>query len=850
MKLIIDGKRIEADGGKTILDVARGNDIFIPALCDHPILKPFGGCRLCIVEIQGRRGFAPSCSTYIEDGMVVKSDTPQLRRMRKEILGLILSEHPDACLVCTEKESCDEYKSTIRKVGEVTGCVLCPNNGRCDLQDVVEAVKVDRVDYPSVYRNFEVKKNDPFFDRNYNLCILCGRCVRVCHELRGASTVHFVNRGSDALISTVLDRPLHESGCQFCGACVDVCPTGALTERAIKYEPLPDGSAMTLCPLCGMGCELEVMLKGDRILNTRPSEKGAVNWGQACVKGRFLVRDTVYSPRRIVQPMIRRKKELEAVSWEEALDFVAHKIKTYKGSEVGLITSPQLSCEDYFVGEKFAQKVLKTKNVAVATGNTPLDSLLSLSQKNGMKPSFNFKKEDISHSGVIFLAGTDLAVSHPLLWLEVLKAVRNGANLVVASPFELVGIRHAAVWLQVNPGSEDQLFLYLSKVFMEEEDDGGKNLEGYESFKKTLTKLKLSKVTEDTGVDENKLLQAAELLMQGKSCFISGMGLTQSPWENRNMAALWNLALLCKGQLIPLGLENNYRGAFGFVRNGPGKIKNVSQIIQETRKGQIKALYLVGSVPIDKKESPNFLVVQNSHMNEIAERADAVFPATTFAETEGLVVNVEGRVQMFRQVIPPLGEAKPDWWILSRLAKQLRHKDFDYKRPQDILKELKKSVPMFAKISAAGLKKGKTQYVDEGQKGKAKYWPLKSRDRTPNVGKKFPFTLWVDYNLDSYRNCVLSREIKGFEIVRNSRWIRLNPEDAKSHKLKEGEVIFVESPAGKFKGVVKISEAVPKGTVGASFLWSEEPDFSLARIVSFQEEGFRFPLPVRIRRGK
>lgn len=850
MKLIIDGKRIEADGGKTILNVARENDIFIPALCDHPILKPFGGCRLCIVEIQGRRGFAPSCSTYIEDGMEVKSDSPQLRRMRKEILGLILTEHPDACLVCTEKKSCDEYKSTIRKVGEVTGCVLCPNNGRCDLQDVVEAVQVDKVDFPSVYRNFEVKKNDPFFDRNYNLCILCGRCVRVCHELRGASTVHFVNRGSDAVIGTVLDRPLHESGCQFCGACVDVCPTGALTERAIKYEPLPDGSAKTLCPLCGMGCELEVMLKGDRILNTRPSEKGAVNWGQACVKGRFLVKDTVYSPRRIAQPMIRRKKELEEVSWEEALDFVAHKIKTYKGSEVGLVTSPQLSCEDYFVAEKFARKVLKTKNVAVATGITPLDSLSSLAQKNGIKPSFNIKKEDISQAEVIFLAGTDLAVSHPLLWLEVLKAVRNGAKLLVASPYELVGNRHAAVWLQMKPGSEDLLFLYLSKVILEEGDAGGKNLEGYESFEKTLDKLKLSKVAEETGVDEHDLSQAAEFLMQGKSCFISGMGLTQSPWENRNMAALWNLVLQCKGLLIPLGLENNSRGAFEFKRNGSGRIKNVSRIIQDTRKGQIRAMYLIGSAPLDNKERPDFLVVQDSHMNEIAERADAVFPATTFAEAEGTVVNVEGRVQMFEQVIQPLGEARPDWWILSRLATKLRHKDFDYRKPQDILKELKKSVPAFARISAASLKKGKIQFVGEGEKGKQKFLPLKSRDWTPNMGKKFPFTLWADYSLDCYRNLVLSREIKGFEIARNSRWIRLNPEDAKSQKCNEGDIIVVESPAGKFKGVVKVSEAVPKGTVGASFLWSEEPEFSLARLVSSQGEDPRFPLPVRIRRGK
>ena len=829
MKLTIDGKKIEAEGKKSILDVARENDIYIPALCDHPILGPFSGCRLCIVEIQGRRGFAPSCSTYIEDGMEVKSDTPQLRKTRKEILGLILSEHPDACLICAEKQNCDEYKSTIRKVGEVTGCVLCPNNGRCDLQDVVEAVQIDKVDFPSVYRDFEVKKNDPFFDRNYNLCILCGRCVRVCYELRGASTVHFVNRGSESVIGTVLDRPLHESGCQFCGACVDVCPTGALTERAIKYEPLPDGSAKTICPLCGMGCELEVMLNNGRILNAKASEKGAVNQGQACVKGRFLIKDVVYSPRRILQPMIRRKKELEEVSWEEALDFVTQKIKTYKGNEIGFVTSPQLSCEDNVIAEKFAQEVVKTKNVGITTGFTPLDSLWHLAQKNGIKPSFNFKKEDISRAKVIFLTGTDLAVSHPILWLEVLKAVRNGTKLLVASPFEVVGNMYASSWLPNKPGSENLLFRYLSKVILKEGDARGHDLEGYESFRRSLDKLNLSKATEDTAIDEQSLHQAADKLMQSEPCFIAGKGLTPFSGENKNIAALWNLSLLCKSQLIPLGLESNYRGVFEIQRYNLRKTKLLSQIIQDTQEGQIKALYVIGSIPLDKKTKTEFLVVQDSYMNEVAERADVVLPAATFAETEGTVVNVEGRIQNFSRVIQPIGEAKPDWWILSQLAKKWGKRNFAYKKSQDILKELKKTIPAFARISPTNANKKKALFVKEGEGGKPKFVLLKSRNNVSNGGKKFPLILCTDYNLDTYRNLVLSREIKGFEIVRNARWIKLNPEDAKSLKLKDGESIVVESATGKRNGVAKITEAVPKGTVRASFL---------------------IPLPVKIKRGK
>ncbi len=849
MKLIIDGKRVEAEGKKSILDVARDNDIFIPALCDHPLLEPFGGCRLCLVEIQGRRGFAPSCCTYAEEGMEVKSDSFQLRKMRQEILGLILTEHPDACLICTEKKNCDEYKSTIRKVGEVTGCVLCSNNGRCKLQDVVEAVHIEKIDFPSVYRNHEVKKNDPFFDRNYNLCILCGRCVRVCHELRGASTVHFVYRGSKAVIATALDRPLHESGCQFCGACVDVCPTGSLTERAIKYEPLPDRSAKTICPLCGMGCELEVMLSGDKILNTSPSGEGAVNKGQACVKGRFLIKETVYSPRRILRPMIRRKKELKEVCWEEALDFVAQKIKIYKGSEIGIITSPQLSCEENFIAEKFAKEVVKTRNIAAATGFTPLDALSNLAKKNGIKSSFNFRGEDISKAKVIFLAGTDLAVSHPILWLEVVKAVRNGAKLLIASPFELVGNRYASLWLRTKPESEDLLFQSLSKVILKEKASGY-DLEGYESFKRVLDKLKLSKAAEETGVDENDLRQAAELLMQDKSCFILGMGSIQIPKDDRNMAALWNLSFQCNSQLLLLGLENNGRGVFELERNSSRKAISLLQLIQDTLENRIKALYMIGSVPLGKKTNTEFLVVQDSYMNEIAEQADAIFPATTFAETDGTFVNVEGRIQKFSKVIQPLGDAKSDWWILVQLAKKLKKKGFDYKKSQDILKELKGTIPGFAGIRPTSLDKGKAQFVREGKKGKSKFVPLKSRDQAPKTDKKFPYSLWADYNLDCYRSLILSQEIKGLGIVRNSRWIKLNPEDARLQKLNDGEIVTAESRAGKIKGAVKISESVPKGVVGASFSWNDIPEFSTARLVSSFGETSGFLLPVRIKRGK
>jgi len=189
MKLVLNGNEIEFEGRPTILNLARNNGVAIPSLCDHERLTPFSGCRLCLVEIEGRRGFPPSCGTYAEEGMDIKTDTPQLKKLRQQILELILSEHPSSCLICSEKQDCDDHKSTIRKVGETTGCVLCPNNGRCELQDVVESLEIKNVPFPALYRDFDVKKKDPFIDRNYNLCILCGRCVRMCHEVRGASAI-------------------------------------------------------------------------------------------------------------------------------------------------------------------------------------------------------------------------------------------------------------------------------------------------------------------------------------------------------------------------------------------------------------------------------------------------------------------------------------------------------------------------------------------------------------------------------------------------------------------------------------------------------------------------------------
>ncbi len=854
MKITIDGKTIEADGHKTILNVARDNGIYIPALCDCEGLSPFTGCRMCLVEIKGRRGYPPSCGTYVEEGMEIVTDSPKLRKLRKNILELILTEHPNACLICSEKESCDDYKATIRKVGETTGCVLCSNNRKCELQDVVNALKLEKVGFPSVYRDLEIKRGDPFFDRNYNLCILCGRCVRVCHELRGASAITFVNRGPDEVVGTVLDKPLLESGCQFCGACVDVCPTGSLAERGLKYESLPDEKVKTICPLCSMGCELDVSLKEGRILSASPSSAGTVNHGQACVKGRFLIKDVVYSSQRALYPLIKINGEFEEVSWEEALDFVAEKLKALKGKEIGLVESPQLTCEDMYVTRKFARDVLKTKNIETCALFSPLEDLSKAALKGGSSARLNFDIKDISEARTIVLAGADIVQSHPIIWLEVLKAVKNGARLIVVSPTEFLLNRFAWRWLRIRPGSESHLFGFLAKFLLNGfEEKGTPNIGGIDDFVQSLEKMRAADAFKLTGVDADSLKQVSLVLASGEpSVILFGAGLAQSPSETNNISAIRNLALLSGARLMPLASGCNDRGLYELTDSSSKGAVTKYQILRSVTEGNIKGLYLVGSAAIPKAKNLEFLVVQNSYYDEHSEKADVFLPATTFAETEGTYVNVEGRIQMLRRIIDPLGEAKPDWWILSELTRRIKVKGFGYKKPADILKEIRQVFPGFANASPSKLEKEENVFVKEEQKSAGQFTPVAFKDVAEDVSPKYPFKLILKSDPNCYRNIRLSSENRGFAILQNSRWIRMSPEDAEKLGCKNDDPLVVESSSGRMEGVLRVSEAIPQGLVESHFVWNEAPQFSGLGLVFPLSKG-HYPqksIPVKVKRGK
>jgi len=354
--LKIDGKDVEFKEGQTVLEVATDAGIYIPTLCVHKDLPNFGACRLCLVKIEGMRGFPPACTTPAKDDMVVTTEDDELRSIRRNVVELLLSEHPNACIVCDDKKLCEQYRACPMKAGQITGCQLCPNKEICDLREVVEYLGIDKVDFEFEYRDVEVERCDPFFDRDYNLCILCGRCVRVCKDIRGMGVIAFTKRGHETRINTSFGKTHLEIGCRFCGACVDVCPTGALSARGTKWHGKLDSEVQTVCGLCNINCGIVAGVKWGKLVETTPDHDSYTN-GQLCVLGRFCISGMVNHPLRIRYPQVRKDDWLIPVDWEEALGAVVEGLKKYEPREMAFIISQDVSNEAAFMMLQLAAKV-------------------------------------------------------------------------------------------------------------------------------------------------------------------------------------------------------------------------------------------------------------------------------------------------------------------------------------------------------------------------------------------------------------------------------------------------------------------------------------------------------------
>jgi predicted molibdopterin-dependent oxidoreductase YjgC len=786
-----DGRPATFPEGVTVLRAAELNGVDIPSLCSHKDLSPFGGCRLCMVEIDGVRGYPLSCTTTAEAGMKVRTDTEALREFRKEMLKLILSEHPSSCLICDESEACKSYQGTIRKTGVTTGCRFCPNDGQCELQDVIDKIGLPEMDYPILYHGFEPEHDDPFYDRDYNICILCGRCVRMCKEVRGTSVLAFTLRGSKTKIGPAFGRSHIEAGCEFCGACVDVCPTGALTDKASKWEGKPDGRQVSTCPICAIGCQVELNHKNGRLTRVRAHADPEVNDGQLCVKGRFCLPEATHHFDRAKKPMLRKGKFFREVSWEEALGRVAAELKGIDPADFAVLVSPDLTNESLFAAQKFTRECLGSPNID-STGRLELPGGLGLWSTLFSLP---ISVKDITGSEAILAVGLDSRFDFSVVGTKVRQAIDLGTKLVTVDPWDSNLARYTDDWLRPRPGAEGTVL----KLFAE-------RLAGRE--------VDPAAATAETGVDGPGLVKALAAFSGSEHLTVIIGPRVFHYGDNRDLvAALTALAGRKDTNFVPLYFGANTRGALemgAFPEIDPGGVLRedkgfgLADIASGAKRP--KVLTLAGDIPFFERPDCGFLVVQDTYLPPFD--VDVFLPAASFAEAGGTLVNVEGRVQeVVRVENPPEGAttgfARPDWKIFADLAAALDCHSMNYKTPKDVFKDIRRDHPDFP----AG-----TNRRPRRMKPIAGLPPAGRTNGKPGKGD---FVLVARPGGYRHRGIDLASKVGGLAELGLEEGFRMNPEDLAALGIEGEGGIAVTFDGGQavVSGPVRPDGECPKGVV-------------------------------------
>jgi len=826
VSLTINGIPVKADQGTTVLEAAKAHNIYIPTLCHHPKLASSGACRLCLVEVEKIRGFTTACTVPVSDGMVVHTDTEALQSMRREILSLILSEHPYTCLVCERRTDCDDFQGTIRKAAMTTGCQYCPKNGQCEIPKLVDYLELRDIPYPIAYRGLPIENDDPFFDRDYNLCILCGRCVRVCQDVRHAGVLAFIYRGSQAIVGTAFGRSHLEADCQFCGACVDVCPTGALADKRGKWEGVPTSVVPSVCVYCSVGCAVDVQVKNGRIIRAVGHDGAPTNDGQLCVRGRFGVVDVVHSLTRLKAPLVRRNGRLVEVSWDEALQAVAQGLNQYRGEQFAAIGSAAATNEESYALQKFARAVMHSNNVALAAGFPKHENSDELT--DALRTISGPPISDIRKAACIMAIGTNVFDSHPIIGVEIRHALNKGARLITVDTCETKMAKVSTVWLQPRIGTDHILLAGMIKTLTKERRAP------------ELAKLDLAKVASTTGVKEDAIASAANMLAQhAPAIIIYGSGVTHYPTGQNVIKAIRSLAFVAGNVgLIGVPGEGNFVGAHDMgvhpallpgyrsisipkarkdfetgwdASLSPTPGRTYEDILAGVRQGEIKALWLAGEVP-PLKDLANlaFLVVQDIVSSENLQYAHVVLPATTFAEMDGTLTNLEGRVQRVRQAIPPVGVSRPGWMILRDVAGLMEVGRWNYSSAADVMSEIASLVPAYRGVRCEALDvSGVLRRFEPAVK--AQFVPFDLERTSQLVSDEFPFTLITERNLFYYHGARLTEQVKGMNLVKNEETLQLNSADATRLGISDGAVVEVASQHGNAECIAQSSSAVPEG---------------------------------------
>jgi formate dehydrogenase alpha subunit len=854
IKLTINGQKVTARTGMTVLEAAEAAGIYIPTLCSDHDLEPYGGCRLCIVEVEGMRGLPPACTTPAADGMVVHTETPSVNKVRQTTVELLIADHPSDCLTC-------------------------PKNQQCDLQKVAAYLGITQQRFRKTTRLLPIDTSNPFFDRDLNYCILCGKCVRICDEVLGVGAITLAFRGYASKVATFDDGLLLDSNCVSCGECVAHCPVGALT---VKDARLPTREVVTTCPYCGVGCGIYLGIRNERVTGVRGNREG-VNKGSLCVKGRFGIAEFIHHPERLTTPLVRRNGELTEATWDEALGLVATKLAKYSPDEVAVVSSAKCTNEENYVIQKFARVVLGTNNVDHCARLCHASTVAGLGQSFGAGAMTNSISE-IGDARCILAIGTNTTSAHPVIGLQVKKAVRNGAKLIVANPRQIDLVRVADLWLQHMPGTDVALLMGMMRVIVEEGllDSAfiEERCENFDAFKASLKNFDLDTVERITGVAKDKIVEAARMYATNKpSSILYAMGITQHSHGTDNVIATANLAMLTGNigksstGVNPLRGQNNVQGACdlgalpdvytGYQRVAdpasrekfeaawgcslnPSPGLTLTEIFEGACQRQIKAIYLVGENPVlsepcshhmEELKGMEFFVVQDLFLSETAQMADVVLPAASFAEKDGTFTNTERRVQRVRKAIEPVGDSRPDWWITCQIARRMGSQGFDFEHPSQIMDEIARLTPSYGGICYRRLDKGSLQWPCPTQdhpgtpilhtkqftRGKGRFIPLEYKPPMELPDDDYPLILTTERSLYHYHTGTLTRRVKGLNILLGEGLVEINPEDASALGIADGEMVKVISRRGEVVAKAKVTEVSPAGVVTMNFHFAESP---------------------------
>ncbi|MDH4571717.1 formate dehydrogenase subunit alpha [Salinicola acroporae] len=865
--LTIDGHSISVPEGTSVLRAAALAGITIPKLCASDNLEAFGSCRLCAVEIEGRRGLPASCTTPVSEGMAVTTQNARLAKLRRNVMELYISDHP-------------------------LDCLTCPANGDCELQDMAGAVGLREVRYGFEGANHldaETDASNPYFSFDPSKCIVCSRCVRACNEVQGTFALTIEGRGFDSKVAAGQNEPFMDSECVSCGACVQACPTSTLMEKSVIEQGVPEHSVVTTCAYCGVGCSFEAQMKGDQLVRMVPYKGGDANHGHSCVKGRFAFGYATHKD-RIKEPMIRDSidQPWRAVSWEEALGFAARRlreIQTQYGREsVGGITSSRCTNEETYLVQKLIRAAFGNNNTdtcaRVCHSPTGYGLKTTLGESAGTQTFDSVMKAD-----TILVIGANPTDAHPVFASQMKRRLRQGATLIVADPrrIDLLKTPHGgkSLHLPLKPGTNVALVNALAHVVvtegLEDHDFIARRCEGdaYQQWRAFISEPRNAPeaLEAETGVPAATVREAARAYATaGNGAIYYGLGVTEHSQGSTMVMGIANLAMATGNigregvGVNPLRGQNNVQGSCdmgSFPHELPGYQHVADPAVREKFEavwhtplddepglripnmfdaaiaGTFKALYVQGE---DIAQSdPNTqhvesalraldcLIVQDIFLNETAKYAHVLLPGATFLEKNGTFTNAERRINRVRRVMPPVA-GKEDWEVTQDLANALGY-PMHYTHPSEIMDEIASLTPTFTGVSYAKLEKlGSIQ------------WPCNDAfpDGTPTmhaldfpIGKgNFAITEYVAteerasrrYPLLLTTGRILSQYNVGAQTRRtaNSAWhaedvLEIHPSDAEVRGLYDGDWLGISSRVGRTVLRCRVSDRMAPGVVYTTF---------------------------------